>query len=192
MNKQGSEFSVEKYFEYHNSIYNKLDIIALKRAIDLIENKFRNGFKIITCGNGGSAYTASHYITDWNKMIQISTGLPFKGISLCDNIGLITAFGNDISFDNIFSGQLKSILDKDDLLIVISGSGNSKNILNAIDFANEKGADTLAIVGYDGGAAKAKAKYNFWVDSFDMQICEDIHLMFGHLVMKKLTDGKLY
>lgn len=184
-------FSVENYFAYHSEMFKKIDLKSLEFAIDLIEAKFKSGNKIITCGNGGSAYTASHYITDWNKMIQIATGKPFKGISLCDNIGLITAFGNDFSYDEVFSGQLKSILEKDDLLIVISGSGNSKNIVNALEFANTLGADTLAIVGYDGGKAKEIAKYNFWVNSFDMQICEDIHLMFGHLVMKSLTNGQM-
>jgi len=186
-----TNFSVQKYFEYHSEIFKKLDIESISNSINLIKSKYIAGGKIITCGNGGSAYTASHYITDWNKMINLATDNKFKGVSLCDNVGLITAFGNDISYDEIFSGQLKSILDKDDLLIIVSGSGNSRNVINAIEYANKIGAETLAIVGYDGGIAKKIAKYSFWVPSNDMQICEDIHLMFGHLVMKELTNKDL-
>lgn len=182
---------VKKYFETHIKIFELLDLKQLNNAINLIKDKYKSGSKIITCGNGGSAYTASHYITDWNKMVNLANGDKFKGISLCDNIGIITAFGNDLSYDEIFSGQLKSLLDKQDLLIVVSGSGNSKNIINALNYANEIGAETLAIVGYDGGIAKKIAKNNFWVPSNDMQICEDIHLMFGHLVMKELTNKKV-
>ncbi len=189
--KSNIPFSIENYFAYHSELFKKIDFQSIEVAINLIEAKFNHGHKIITCGNGGSAYTASHYITDWNKMVQIATGKPFKGISLCDNIGLITAFGNDLSYDEVFSGQLKSILDKEDLLIVVSGSGNSPNVIKALDYANSVGADTLAIVGFNGGEALKKAKYSFWVNANDMQICEDVHLMFGHLVMKKLTNGSI-
>jgi D-sedoheptulose 7-phosphate isomerase len=179
-------FTVENYLDLHLSLFQKIDINEIKNAIELIKLKYKSGKKIIVCGNGGSAYTASHFITDWNKMVNISTGTKFRGISLCDNIGLITAFGNDLSYKEIFSGQLKSILDEGDLLIAISGSGNSPNVIEAIEYANLNNADTLAIVGYDGGEAKLIAKHKVFIPSFDMQICEDFHLMFGHMVMKSL------
>jgi D-sedoheptulose 7-phosphate isomerase len=179
-------FTIEGYLDKHISLFQKINIDEIKIAIDLIKSKYESGKKIIVCGNGGSAYTASHFITDWNKMINISTGKKFKGISLCDNIGLITAFANDFSYKEIFSGQLRSILEEGDLLIVISGSGNSPNILEAIEYANINNADTLAIVGYDGGKAILFAKNKVLIPSFDMQICEDFHLIFGHMVMKSL------
>lgn len=181
-----SVFKVADYFVELSNALSKIDMYSIQNAIDLIASKLDEGKKIITCGNGGSAYTASHYITDWNKMINLNTGKKFKGISLCDNTGLITAFGNDISYDEIFIGQLKAILDEGDLLIAISGSGNSKNVLNAVSYANACNADTLAIVGYDGGELKNIAKNSVWVPSFDMQLCEDFHLMFGHMVMKAI------
>jgi len=164
----------------------KIDQMAFQVGIDLIKSKFDAGKKIITCGNGGSASTASHYITDWNKMVNLATGRKFRGLSLCDNIGLITAYGNDLSYDEIFAGQLRAILDEGDLLVAISGSGNSMNVIKAVEYANESGADTLAVVGYDGGKLKPIAKLSVWVPSFDMQLCEDVHLMFGHMVMKTL------
>ncbi len=186
-----TNFTIENYFLSHQNLFKKIDESSIQNAINLIDRKFNDGNKIITCGNGGSASTASHYITDWNKMINLATGKKFRGISLCDNVGLITAYGNDISYDQVFSGQLNAIMDKGDLLVAISGSGNSQNICKAVEFANSMGADTLAIVGYDGGSVKKIAKYSVWVPSYDMQLCEDIHLMFGHMVMKALCNSSI-
>lgn len=180
-------FSINNYFKAHADLAAKLNIDMFQAGIDLIMKKFKDGKKIITCGNGGSASTASHYITDWNKMINLATGIKFRGISLCDNVGLITAYANDISYDEVFAGQLKTIMDEGDLLVAISGSGNSPNVIKAVEYANSIGGDTLAIVGYDGGKVKELSKAAVWVESFDMQLCEDVHLMFGHLVMKTLS-----
>lgn len=187
------KFNVQNYLNAHQELFKQISTEEINNAISLIKSKFTAGKKIITCGNGGSAYTASHYITDWNKMVNLATGKQFKGISLCDNIGLLTAFGNDISYDEVFAGQLKSILSPQDLVITVSGSGNSPNVIKAIEYANSVGADTLAIVGYDGGKSKLLSKYSVWIKSFDMQLCEDLHLMFGHMVMKELcnTDIKV-
>jgi D-sedoheptulose 7-phosphate isomerase len=179
-------FSINNYFRTHADLASKLNIEMFQAGVDLIKKKFEDGKKIITCGNGGSACTASHYITDWNKMVNLATGKKFRGISLCDNIGLITAYGNDISYDEVFAGQLKAIMDEGDLLVAISGSGNSPNIVKAVEYANSIGGDTLAVVGFDGGKVKALSQSAVWVESFDMQLCEDVHLMFGHMVMKTL------
>ena len=183
-----TSFTTENYLEAHRALGNRLDIQSIEQAINLIKTTSEAGKKIITCGNGGSAYTASHYITDWNKMVNLYTGKQFRGFSLADNIGILTAFGNDLSYDDIFSGQLKAILDKGDLLIGISGSGNSPNVIKAVEYANETGAITLAIVGYDGGKLLPLAKHGVHIPSFDMQLCEDYHLIFGHLVMKSLCS----
>jgi D-sedoheptulose 7-phosphate isomerase len=184
-------FSIDNYFKAHADLASKLDMFMFQAGVDLIRKKFEDGKKIITCGNGGSASTASHYITDWNKMINLATGKKFRGISLCDNIGLITAYGNDISYDEVFAGQLKAIMDEGDLLVAISGSGNSPNVVKAVEYANSIGGDTLAVVGYDGGKVKELSKATVWVESFDMQLCEDVHLMFGHMVMKTLCGSSI-
>ena len=184
-----TEFSVANYLAAHVQLSEKLNRTQFQAGIELIKQKFLAGKKIITCGNGGSASTASHYITDWNKMVNLATGRKFRGISLCDNIGVITAYGNDLSYDEIFAGQLRAILDEGDLIVAISGSGNSPNVLKAVEYANANGGDTLAVVGYDGGKLKAIAKQSVHVPSFDMQLCEDVHLMFGHMVMKTLCGS---
>jgi D-sedoheptulose 7-phosphate isomerase len=184
-------FSISRYLAAHGRLAGALDEQAFQAGIELVSSKLLAGKQVITCGNGGSAYAASHYITDWNKMANLATGRKFRGVSLCDNIGMVTAFANDAAYDEIFAGQLKSILDKDDLVVAISGSGNSPNVVKAVEYANEAGADTLAVVGYDGGRLKRIAKHSVWVPSFDMQLCEDVHLMFGHMVMKTLCGSRI-
>lgn len=177
-------FNTSNYIQEHQKVLERIDLGSLQTAINMVGLAFKAGKKIITCGNGGSASTASHYITDWAKMINLATEEKFRGVSLVDNIGLITAFGNDLSYDDVFSGQCNALLDEGDLLVAVSGSGNSPNILSALRQANEMGARTLGILGYDGGEAANIAHHSFIVPSFDMQVCEDIHLMFGHMVMK--------
>jgi D-sedoheptulose 7-phosphate isomerase len=186
-----TSFSVARYLDAHTRLAGKLDERAFQAGVDLVRRAFDAGKHIITCGNGGSAYAASHYITDWNKMVNLATGRKFRGISLCDNIGIVTAFANDMSYDDVFAGQLKAILDAGDLVIAVSGSGNSRNVVKAVEYANQAGAETLAIVGYDGGTLKKIAQHSVWVPSFDMQLCEDVHLMFGHMVMKSLCGSPI-
>jgi len=185
------EFSVLKYIEQHIQVLSSLDVGELKAAIELIREKAFVGKKIAVCGNGGSALAASHYITDWNKMVNLETGQPFNGICLSDNIGLITAYANDLSYDDVFSEQVKNLMLPDDLLITVSGSGNSENVVRATEMANNLGISTLAICGYDGGILRKISNQSVWIKSFDMQICEDAHVVFGHLVMKAICGLKV-
>ena len=186
------KFSVDGYLKEQRNIIESIDTKKFDNAIQVISKTIIANKKIITCGNGGSASTASHYITDWNKMITLATGKLFRGYPLAANTGIITAYANDLSYDDVFSGQLNSLMKPEDLLIAVSGSGNSPNVLKAAEYANSIGADTLAIVGYDGGELINLCKYSFHVPIFDMQICEDIHLMFNHMVMKELCGNDIH
>ena len=177
---------VDIYFKKLNAVLEEIDLESINNAISLIKNKIDNNKKIITCGNGGSAHTASHYITDWNKSFYLSKGIQFKGLSLCDNLGLVTAYANDISYEEIFSGQLKNIGNNEDLLIVISGSGKSKNVIKALETAKTLGIETLSIIGYDGGECIKLSDNFIHIPSFDMQICEDLHIIIGHIIMKEI------
>ena len=179
-------YSISSYIEQHNRVMAALDVSELECAIELIREKAFAGKKIAVCGNGGSSLAASHYITDWNKMVNLETGRRFNGFCLSDNIGLITAYANDLSYDDVFSEQVKNLLLPGDLLVTVSGSGNSENVVRATDVANNLGVTTLTISGYDGGKLKEKSDYSVWIKSFDMQICEDAHVVFGHLVMKSI------
>jgi D-sedoheptulose 7-phosphate isomerase len=185
------KFTVKNYFLENANILNKIDIQSVENIIDLIKKAQTEGKKIFTCGNGGSASTASHMITDWNKMTTIATGEKVYGFALTDNIGLITAYANDTDYDNIFKGQLQSVMDEGDYLIAISGSGNSKNVINAVEYANSINATTIGIVGFDGGNLIKKARHSILVPSFDMQVCEDIHLMICHMIMKNLCNAEI-
>lgn len=185
------KFSVRSYFDEHEKVFNMINHKSIDNAIKLIKTYYKKNKNIFTCGNGGSAYNASHFVTDWNKMMFVNKNKKIKTYSLCDNIGILTAYGNDLSYEKIFSGQLGSIMRKGDLLICISGSGNSKNIIDAIRFAKKINCKTLALVGFDGGIAKKISDYNVHVPSFDMQICEDMHLMIGHMIMKSLLNESI-
>ena len=181
-------FSVSNYLTAHAQLAKQLNTNAFQQGIDMVKAAFDSGKKILTCGNGGSASTASHYITDWNKMVNLVTGKKFRGICLCDNMGLITAYGNDLSYEDVFSGQIDALMDEGDLLIAVSGSGNSSNALKAAEAARRAGGKVLGVVGYDGGKLMPICDHSVWVQSFDMQLCEDVHLMFGHMVMKTLCS----
>jgi D-sedoheptulose 7-phosphate isomerase len=184
-------FEISNYLNAHQQLARKLDVDSFQKGIDMIRTTFEAGKKIITCGNGGSASTASHYITDWNKMVNLATGKKFRGVSLCDNVGLITAYGNDFSFSDVFAGQIDALMDEGDLLVAVSGSGNSPNVIKAIESAHRVGGKVLGVVGYDGGKMMPMCDHSVWVPSFDMQLCEDVHLMFGHMVMKTLCSNEI-
>jgi len=180
------DFTIENYIKEHNSVIESLIHQEVQDAISLIKVTIEKGKRVAVCGNGGSAMAASHYITDWNKMVYTHTGVRFNGICLSDNIGLMTAYSNDFSYNEVFSEQVKNLLHEDDLLITLSGSGNSKNVVKATNVANEMKVNTLTICGYDGGKLKQVSKNSVWIRSNDMQLCEDAQTVFGHMVMKSL------
>lgn len=167
-------------------VIDAIDLAAFDHAISLIRDAWERGQQIIVFGNGGSALTAEHYVTDWGKGVYLSTGRPFRGVCLSENMGLITAYANDVSYQDVFVAQLKPAMARGDLVIGISGSGNSENVLRAIRHANENGGVTLGICGYDGGKLRALAQHAICADVNDMQISEDIHLVFGHITMQAL------
>lgn len=174
------------YFSRLTHVLASIDKDNIDKAIALIDNTWHSGKQIITLGNGGSSLTALHFINDWNKSIFMEGKRPFRGRSLVDNIGLVMSYGNDISFQDIFVEQLKNLLELGDLVIAISGSGNSENVLRAVNYANGNGAVTLGLCGYSGGKLKEIAQHHIWANINDMQISEDIHAIFGHIVMQQL------
>lgn len=166
-----------------------VDPAEIDHCVEVIRQGWLDGRQIITCGNGGSAVTALHFITDWSKMISNHSGKPFRGRTLLDNIGMLTAYANDVSYADIFSEQLKHTAAPGDVLIAISGSGNSENIVRAVTVANEMGCETIGLCGFSGGKLRKLAKHVVWVDIDDMQISEDLHAIFGHIVMQRLCGG---
>jgi D-sedoheptulose 7-phosphate isomerase len=143
---------------------------------------------IFIMGNGGSASTASHFVSDLSKG-TIVPGFPrFKAVALTDNIPTMLAWANDASYDDIFVEQLKNLMEPGDIIIGISGSGNSANVVNAIKYANDTGGITIGISGYDGGVLLKSAKVNIHAPSHYMQRVEDIHLLLEHLLTSLIRE----
>ena len=178
--------SAQDYLSRLERLLDDFDCSQVDEAVEVIAAAWQQGRQIITLGNGGSSMTALHFINDWNKSVFMATGKPFRGRSLVDNLGLVMSYGNDVSFQDIFVEQLKNILQPGDLVIAISGSGNSENVIRAVRYANEHGGVTLGLRGYRGGRLKELAQHVVWVDVDDMQLSEDLHAIFGHIVMQRL------
>ena len=178
--------TTQDYISRLSAVLAALDRAQIDNAVNVIAEAWRAGRQVITLGNGGSSMTALHFVNDWNKSIFMASGKPFRGRSLVDNMGLVMSYGNDVSFQDIFVEQLKNLLQAGDLVIAISGSGNSENVIRAVRYANEHGAVTLGLCGYRGGKLKGLAQHVVWADVDDMQLSEDVHAIFGHIVMQRL------
>jgi D-sedoheptulose 7-phosphate isomerase len=178
--------TAEAYLSRLTALLASFDRAQVDHAINVIAHAWQGRHQIITLGNGGSSMTALHFINDWSKSVFMATGKPFRGRSLVDNMGLVMAYGNDVSFQDIFVEQLRNILEAGDLVIALSGSGNSENVIRAVQYANEHGAISLGLCGYSGGRLKQVAQHVVWVDVQDMQLSEDLHAVFGHIVMQRL------
>ena len=165
----------------------RIDPAAIDVAISAIHRTWVRGGEILTFGNGGSAITAQHFITDWNKGVFAATGRSFRGRTLVDNVGIMTALSNDSSYDDVFVEQLRNLARPKDLVVAISGSGNSENVIRAVAYANAIGCETIGLCGYSGGRLKDMVRYPVWVPMDDMQVIEDVHAMFGHIAMQALS-----
>ncbi len=156
------------------------------RFVECLERAYHEDRQVYLIGNGGSAATASHMACDLAKNVYPppSTGpvRRFRVTSLTDNVALITALANDCGYDRIFSEQLHNLLQAGDLLIAVSASGNSPNVLDAIALARERRATTAALLGFGGGRAKDMVDVALVVNSDDYGHVEDLHLMLNHLV----------
>src|ERR1700722_2067161 len=160
MSYQGTS---RRYLERLTRVLNDVDYGAFDTGISMIAEAWLRGAQIITLGNGGSAMTAQHFVTDWGKMVRLSTGKALNARSLVDNMGLITAYSNDLSYADIFVEQLKDIMRPGDLVVAISGSGNSENVIRAVQYGNANGGFTLGLCGYSGGRLKDCAQHAIWV-----------------------------
>lgn len=158
--------------------------------MNVLETARLNKKRVFICGNGGSASTASHYECDFNKGVSYDQDIKYDFECLSDNVPMMMAIANDIGYDDIFVVPLRNKLNKGDVVIGISGSGNSENIVRALAYANETDAETIAICGYSGGKIKEIAKHNIHVKIDNMQIVEDVHLMLDHLMMYILSGGQ--
>ena len=174
---------ITNYIENEISVLRMLDTNAINDVLNLLEQALENEHMIYIMGNGGSAATASHMQNDFNKGISEYTEKKFRFLCLNDNVPTVMAIANDIGYEEIFRFQLRGKLRPGDIVIGISGSGNSQNVLNAAEYAKECGNTVVGITGYDGGKLRKIADYSLHVPVNSMQITEDVHMIFDHLMM---------
>jgi D-sedoheptulose 7-phosphate isomerase len=159
------------------------------KACGLFEQLRENKKNLFLAGNGGSAANANHLAADLIYGVNQMGRGTFQVHSLSANASVLTCLGNDIGFENIFAHQLEALAESGDLLLVFSGSGNSPNILQALKAAKKIGVTSVALLGYDGGGAKALADFPIHFPIHDMQAVEDLHMIVGHLLMKVLRGA---
>ena len=179
------------YKEYFNELkrcIDLLDVNEIERIEKLFVNTIKNRGNIYIIGNGGSSSTASHYVVDFTKKLDFNE-LPRVNIyNLSDNISTVTAYANDISYEDIYFEQLKNKIVNSDMLIVLSASGKSKNLLKAAKYAKERKASVVSIVGNFEGEVLKFSDYKLIIDSKDYGIIEDIHLSLNHVISSNIKE----
>ena len=174
---------ISTYLKHEINTIQKLDVEQINRALNLLLEAFENGNTVYIFGNGGSSATASHYQNDFNKGVSEHTEKKFNFQCLNDNVATVMAVANDIGFAEVFRFQLRGHLKAGDIVMAISGSGNSRNVINAVEYAREQGCKVIGLTGFDGGKLKGLSDVSLHAPVNSMQITEDIHMIFDHLMM---------
>lgn len=172
---------IEVYFSKLQSALAMASRKELNDFLSLLLDALDRDCQVFTLGNGGSHATASHMAVDFNKGLSYGKAKRFRFICLGDNIPTVTAYANDVSYEDIFVEALKNFMRPGDLVIAISGSGNSPNVIKAVEYANANGGRTLGLTGYDGGLLKKTATYSVHIPVADMQVTEDLHMILDHM-----------
>ncbi|MCD8279932.1 SIS domain-containing protein [Enterocloster citroniae] len=180
---------ITDYIGKEVTLLNEVNRCAIEATINAVLEAYEAESAIYVFGNGGSASTASHMANDFNKGISEYTEKKFRICCLNDNVATLMSIANDISYEEVFSFQLKNKMKPGDIAIGISGSGNSENVIRALKYAKSVGMKTIGWVGFDGGAISQIADIVFHVPIHDMQIVEDIHLILNHLIMSVIMQN---
>ena len=173
---------IRGYIEELKSTLDMLPIKVIRQAVEVILESYRKGGTIFVAGNGGSASTASHFACDLGKGTAVEGKPRLRVISMADNLSLLTAWANDVSYEAIFVDQLKNLMRPGDLLIAISASGNSPNVLRAAEYARQLGCKVIGLTGFGGGKLAKLADIAIVVESDRYGPVEDIHLVLDHIM----------
>ena len=190
----GPACTPQEYYAAHQSVAANLPYQAMDKAITEILSAYERGASIFTFGNGGSAALASHFACDLGKGILPSHNgqKRFRVISLADNVPLMTAWANDHGYEHVFAKQLENLIGSGDLVFAISGSGNSSNVLRALEVARFHRARTIGLTGFEGGKMKSLCDVCVILPSDNMQIIEDFHLSVTHaissVIWRRISD----
>ena len=187
-----------RYCDYIQKLVSDIDIDSVKRVVDCFLKARCTDKTIFFAGNGGSASTASHFAQDMGEVGRKIRGRGFRTQSINDNVSALTAISNDYNYDSVFSLQIQESFDPGDVLVVISASGNSRNVIKAVELAKEKGGSTVGLVGFDGGRLAQICDYVVHIQSKNGEYgpVEDVHLILNHMIvsylmmeLKKETNG---
>jgi D-sedoheptulose 7-phosphate isomerase len=165
-----------------------IDLERVNQAIAILAEARDQYRRIFVCGNGGSASTASHFVCDMVKGASFNRDKRFRIMALTDSLPTITAYSNDVSYECVFVEQLKNFAESGDVLLAISGSGNSPNVLRAVEYANSVGCHTIALSGRDGGKLGPLSELNIQVSNPHMGRIEDGHMIVMHMICYYFMD----
>jgi D-sedoheptulose 7-phosphate isomerase len=179
---------IQNYISILQQTLDQLPKQSIADVIRVLQHARMQGNQVFAMGNGGSASTASHFVCDLAKNTR-REGLPrFRAIGLTDNMAALSAYANDEGYENVFSEQLINLIQPGDVVIAISASGNSKNVLNAIKEARKHQATTIGFTGFDGGRLGQMVDINILVKSNIIEHVEDIHLILEHMIIKTIKE----
>lgn len=180
---------IQNYISTLQQTITQLPQSLIAEVIQVLEDARIQGKQIFIMGNGGSASTATHFVCDLAKNTR-RAGLPhYRAIGLTDNMAIFSAYANDEGYENVFANQLANLINPGDIVIGISASGNSQNVLNAIQEAQKQDVTTIAFTGFDGGRLARMVDINIHVNSNIIEHVEDIHLMLEHMIVRAIKDN---
>lgn len=189
-NKYGSVYDqkIEKYLDEVCQIIPRIPVSEISRVVEIIRRARGRGNRIIIMGNGGSASTASHFVCDLAKNLRQPGLRDFRAFGITDNMAMFSAYANDEGYENVFWRQMSNIVEEDDIVIGISTSGESENVVRGVNYANNVGAYTIGFSGFDGGRLGRLVDLNVNVPSGCVEQIEDIHLMFEHMIIRTIRE----
>ncbi len=175
----------KKYGDYLQKLISEIDVESVQKVAECFLEARKNNKTIYFAGNGGSATTASHFSQDMNEVGRKIQGKGFRTLSINDNVSALTAISNDYSYEDVFSLQIQYSFNPGDVLVVISASGNSPNVIKAVELAKSRGGKTVALVGFDGGRLAQICDYTIHIKSKKGEYgpVEDIHLILNHMIV---------
>ncbi len=179
---------IRSYLDGVSSLVLKIPPSEIGRVTEVILDAWRLGRTVFVFGNGGGSATSGHFVCDLAKGTAAPGRRRLRAVSLADSMPLLTAWANDTDYTNTFGEQLRNFVEAGDVVIGLSGSGRSPNVINALRLANEAGARTVLFSGFDGGEAAAVAAESIIVPCDDMQMIEDVHLILAHIVFRCVRD----
>jgi D-sedoheptulose 7-phosphate isomerase len=179
---------INNYLQGLNGCLRELSEQSIASIAETIYGAYKNDKQVVIMGNGGSASTASHFARDLRIGSRVEGKPRVRATSITDNMAMVTSLANDVDYDAIFREQLIDQIEEGDVVIGISASGNSPNVLKAIEYAREKGAVTIALTGFDGGKLKGLVDKAIIVSSWDYGQVEDVHLSLGHMITYAVKD----